>query len=188
MTGILDYGAGNLFSVENAMTYLGKASRRLESPEELARVDRLIFPGVGHFGAMMMALRRRHLDEGLRQFVESGKPMLGICLGMQAFFEGSDEAPEATGFGWLAGRATRFESGVKTPHMGWAETQFPDGRMWAYFAHSFRVAASEHAWGVAEHGGAFVAAIKRENLTGVQFHPEKSGPEGLEFLRRWLES
>ncbi|MBL8049347.1 MAG: imidazole glycerol phosphate synthase subunit HisH [Chthonomonas sp.] len=181
MIGILDYGAGNLFSLENAFRHLNLATRRVRLDESWDDLNRMVLPGVGHFGAMMQALGTAGAER-LRAF---DRPLLGICLGMQALFDSSEEAPGQSGLGLLRGDVKAFGCGVRTPHMGWARVQFGAQEDWFYFANSYAVTQSDAAWGMAEHGHPFVAAVRSGRVTGAQFHPEKSGAAGLEFMRRW---
>ena len=198
MIAVIDYGAGNLRSVSNALAVLGAQFFVTSAPSGVEHASAIILPGVGHFGQMMEALEAARLAAPLRQRLESGTPYLGICLGMQALFESSEEAPGLRGLALLPGRVQRFPSGQKVPHMGWAEVE-PGGakagaflaqvcgRMY-YFAHSYYVpAGAEGCAACARHGLPFTAVLRRANLAGSQFHPEKSGPAGLNFLRTWVE-
>lgn len=193
MIGILDYGCGNLGSLAHALAFLGLEGRLVSEPGEVEAVDRLILPGVGHFGHAVASLAASGLAGPLRARVAAGGPLLGICLGMQLLFEGSLEAPEAPGLGFLPGRFEAFEDpALKVPHMGWSPVAFggavPDGT--AYFVHSYRLRAwsgpGPDLLGLAAYGGPFVAAFRQGHLAGCQFHPEKSGDWGLAFLREAL--
>ncbi len=195
--GIVDYGGGNLRSVENALAALGKPFRRIETPADAAGLEWIVLPGVGHFGAAAERLASSGLAPFLRRHAAGGGRILGICLGLQLLFEGSAEAPGAVGLGLLSGRSVRLgASGEKVPHMGWATVRFPAGRdEWFYFVHSYALPAAIYT---GETGGSgnytaefwygrkFIAALKCGPLTGVQFHPEKSGPAGLRFLQEVL--
>lgn len=193
MIGIVDYGAGNLGSVENALAALGLPARRCATPADVGAVDRLVLPGVGHFGAAMRHLRQRGLDAAVGEAAAAGAPVLGICLGMQLLFAGSAEAPEMAGLGLLPGRCERLTS-RRVPHIGWNRVQWragpacpADGH--AYFAHSFHVvgAAVADVWATTELDALeVVAACGRGALRGCQFHPEKSGRLGLQWLAEWL--
>lgn len=193
MIGIVDYGAGNLGSVENALAALGLAARRCTTPADVLGVDRLVLPGVGHFGAAMRNLRERGLDCAVGSAVAAGTPLLGICLGMQLLFAGSAEAPGEPGLGLLPGRCERLTS-RRVPHIGWNRVQWCAGPAagtagHAYFAHSFHVvgAAAADVWGTTELDGVDVtAACGRGALRGWQFHPEKSGRLGQQWLQEWL--
>ncbi len=186
MIAVIDYGAGNLRSVCNGLTVLSAEYFVTSEPAGLERGSAILLPGVGHFGQMMQALDAAGLTHPLRRKLESGVPYLGICLGLQGLFESSEEAPGVRGLGLLPGAVRRFNRGQKVPHMGWTAVE-PGGRMY-YFAHSYYVPAkAEGCAAVARHGLPFTAILRRGNLTGAQFHPEKSGPAGLEFLRDWVE-
>ncbi len=192
MIGILDYGCGNLRSLENALEALGLESRRVASTEAIGAVDRLIQPGVGHFGHAMTQLRQCNLEGAVRDFVASERPILGICLGMQLLFEGSEEAPEVPGLGLLPGRFEAFaDPALKVPHMGWSTVDFGDRTGAAYFVHSYFLPAWPESipcqdLGFAQYGRPFVAGFRSGNLAGCQFHPEKSGAWGLGLLKEML--
>lgn len=193
MIGILDYGCGNLRSLENALDFLGMESCRVATPQAIAGVDQLIQPGVGHFGHAMTQLHTRGLEDSVRAFATSGKPLLGICLGMQILFEGSAEAPGVPGLGLLAGRFEPFtDPSLKVPHMGWSTVEFSDRTGTAYFVHSYFLppwseATPTQLLGLTHYGRPFVAAFRRGNLAGCQFHPEKSGTWGLGLLKEMLK-
>lgn len=188
MIGIVDYGCGNLRSLENALEALALPSRRVASPGEILEADRLVLPGVGNFGHAGRELRERGLEAPLLERARRGLPLLGICLGMQLLFEGSDEAPEVPGLGLLEGRCGAFVApGLKVPHMGWSAVDFGDRQLSAYFVHSYRISAfpagrPAQAVGMAAYGGPFLAAFRSGALAGFQFHPEKSGKAGLALL------
>ena len=192
MIGILDYGCGNLRSLENALEALGLENRRVATAEAIEAVDRLILPGVGHFGHAMTHLRQRDLEDALKGFVASGYPLLGICLGMQLLFEGSAEAPEMPGLRLLPGRFEAFaDPALKVPHMGWSSVDFGGRTGAAYFVHSYFLPAWPESTpcenlGLAQYGRPFVAAFRSGNLAGCQFHPEKSGAWGLGLLKEML--
>lgn len=186
---IVDYGAGNLTSVVKGLTAVGASARLATSPDELAGAEGLVIPGVGHFRATgALAGEWRH---ALRDRIEAGVPLLGICLGMQWLFEGSDEAPDTPGLGLFAGRCFRLPDVVKVPHVGWNTLQptregsrLLDGvqpEAMAYFTHSY-AAPADAAVAVTTHGAPFAAAIERGRVFGTQFHPEKSGAAGLRML------
>ena len=196
MIGIVDYGVGNVASVSNMLKRLGLESVRVSSSKAVAAVDRLILPGVGAFDAGMQALRRDgELITALEERVLTDRvPFLGICLGMQMLTSGSDEGREP-GLGWVSGRAKRFgkDSGLKVPHVGWnSTTSGPGSKLLGgsqtpsrfYYVHSYYVEV-DHNDGVtmtAEYGGDFCAGFERENVYGVQFHPEKSHRSGMQLL------
>jgi imidazole glycerol phosphate synthase glutamine amidotransferase subunit len=195
MIGLLDYGAGNLRSVQNALDQIGASYEVVRDVAGLDRSSRIILPGVGHFGQMMRALREMDVREALLQRLAAGIPFLGICLGLHALFERSTEAPEATGLGLFPGNVRRFPAGARVPHMGWNNvTVSPSSRLfdsssaepYLYFAHSYFVPLCQGATASCTYGEPFVAAFERENIFGVQFHPEKSGPAGLAMLQRFV--
>jgi glutamine amidotransferase len=195
---LIDYGAGNLTSVKKALTAVGADFFVPGEPHALARSGGVIVPGVGHFGATR-ALDRRWVD-GILDLVGEGTPLLGICLGMQWLFEGSDEAPECAGLGVLSGRCRRLRvpadhGRLKIPHVGWNSLELrrdarivegvPAGAQ-VYFTHSFVAPVTGDTVAVTEHGEPFAAIVQRGQIAGVQFHPEKSGDAGLRILRNWL--
>jgi len=194
MIGVVDYGAGNLRSLENALAAVGLPSRRVSRPGVLSRCSRLVLPGVGHFGAAAAALQSSGMAAALQTWVRSNRPFLGICLGLQLLFEASDEAPGASGLGVWPGRCRPFDADcLKVPHMGWRTVHMSTGPEIpaAYFVHSYYVpiVAGPRQWdwrGTARYGVEFLAAGRSGALTGCQFHPEKSGPRGLDFLKEVL--
>jgi len=194
---LLDYGAGNVGSVLKALRYLGYPAERVDRPEFLARATRLILPGQGHFAAMMSALATRRLVEPLRDWLKQGKPYLGICLGLQALYEASEEAPGVAGFGRLAGAVRRFDGVFKVPHVGWSQLEVrssskllegvPDGSF-VYYCHSYYGPVSDESSALTEYGQTFAAAVESGAMAAVQFHPEKSGEVGLRVLKNFLEA
>lgn len=201
MLAIIDYGAGNLRSVLHALTALGVERFQLvRQSEELRGADKIILPGVGAFGAGMNKLREQGLVEPIREAVKAGIPYLGICLGMQFLFETSDEMGDHAGLGLLPGRVTRFADlpGFKVPHMGWNNLNItrPSPLLrdisqdsYAYFVHSYYCvpANSDDVILSVDYGIPFAAGVARDNLFGVQFHPEKSQRTGLQILTNFLE-
>ncbi len=189
MIVIVDYGAGNLRSVENAVRFLGHRPVITNDPKLVERADRVILPGVGHFGQMMQALNDLGLTESLYEAASDGRPFLGICLGMHALFDASEEAIEGpAGLGVIEGEVKRFRVGLAVPHMGWNEVDsgcplIPNG--WYTFAHSYYVPSGLEAVASCRYETAFAAAVRSGNAVGVQFHPEKSGALGLELLNRF---
>ncbi len=193
---LLDYGAGNVTSVERALHRLGAQVLTTNQPEAIATAERLILPGVGHCAALISALDAYGLRQPLLRAIARGTNFLGICLGLQALYELSDEAPSLTGLGVLPGRVTHLPAGVKLPHMGWNQLQrtkssrLLDGispEAYFYFAHSYAAPASgPESTAVCEHGRAFMAVIEQRNIFGVQFHPEKSGASGAKLLENFL--
>ena len=196
MIAVFDYGAGNLRSVENTLAEIGCVHEVVRDAEGLLRASKIILPGVGHFGQMMRALGGAGASacQALRERIGAGVPFLGICLGMQALFEASEEAPEARGLGIFKGTVKRFPAGARVPHMGWNELEpRPQARLFAagerpfvYFAHSYYVPEVPEASALCTYGLRYTAALEAGNIFGVQFHPEKSGPVGLEIVRRFL--
>lgn len=182
MIAIVDYGAGNLTSVLKAFRACGADPRIARSPEDLRTASGIVVPGVGHFDAT------RAIDGEWRAAifaaVERGTPLLGICLGMQWLYEGSEEAPDVEGAGFFKGRAFRLSGDVKVPHVGW-NTLKPGGQA-VYFTHSYAAPIVEGAVATSEHGVPFAAIVKAGHVTGMQFHPEKSGRTGLDLLEKWL--
>jgi imidazole glycerol-phosphate synthase subunit HisH len=195
---VLDYGIGNLRSAEKALQHVGGDARLVTSPDEAREAGAVVLPGVGAFGACMDALRSSGLDEVALDAVDAGKPFLGICVGMQLLYDGSDEDPDAKGLGILGGRIRRLPAGVKHPQMQWnlLELAEPDDPLvqglgaepWVYFVHSY---SAEHdddqLIATCDYGGPVVAIVGRDNLRATQFHPEKSGPIGLQLLRNFVD-
>jgi imidazole glycerol phosphate synthase glutamine amidotransferase subunit len=182
---LLDYGAGNLPSVERALQRLGVQIERVSTSAGVAKAAALILPGVGHYGALLRALDRDGLRESLIATIERGVPFLGICLGLQALFENSEEAPDLHGLEILSGSVRVLNGAVKLPHMGWDQLQAKagsrllegiDSEAYFYFAHSYAV----------PYRGEFVAVTETENIFAVQFHPEKSGDAGQRVLENFL--
>ncbi len=197
MIGVINYGAGNVGSVLRAIQYLGYPAEAVEGPGLLQSAAKLILPGQGHFGAMMEALEAKKMIAPLREQMASGKPFLGICLGLQALYETSDEAPNRAGFGLLPGRVKRFEGVFKIPHLGWNQLEIrrqdglfegvPNGSF-AYFCHSYYGPVTAETTAVTEYGQSFAAATRTGSVYAVQFHPEKSGDVGLKILENFLKS
>lgn len=195
---LIDYGAGNLPSVERAFARLGVTVVRANAPGQLDGIDAIVLPGVGHFGSMVRTLTQRQFLDPLRAALGRGVPFLGICLGLQALYDSSDEAPDEPGLGLLHGRVRQLPLTVKLPHMGWNQLrQARTSRLLRgiesgahfYFAHSFAANASGSAVvGLCHYGEEFVAIIEEGNLFGVQFHPEKSGAAGARVLANFLEA
>lgn len=196
MIGIVDYGAGNLFSVRKALDRLGLPSRPVERPAALSGLSGLILPGVGHFESAAAVLAESGLSEGIRKWADGGRPLLGICLGLQLFFERSEEGEGGRpGLGLFAGQVVRLD-GPRAIHVGWNRVRIVKagvpslpaaGTELFYFVHGYVVHPADETLvaGLAEYGRAFPAVVGRGNIMGVQFHPEKSGPAGLALLRAW---
>jgi imidazole glycerol-phosphate synthase subunit HisH len=195
---LIDYGAGNLTSVRKALTALGADFATPARPEECARFSAVIVPGVGNFAATSALVGPWR--DAIAETVRRGTPLLGICLGMQWLFEGSDEAPQVPGLGVLKGRVIRLrgnaEAGLKIPHVGWNALDFlGSGRILAglephshvYFTHSYAAPVTDACVAATTHGETFAAVVERDNVFGVQFHPEKSSEGGLQIIRNFLE-
>lgn len=194
MIGIVDYGCGNLRSLQSALEQADLASRRVRTAAELAGLSRIILPGVGHFGHARQRLQEAGLDIALKNYAREGGFILGICLGMQLLGCGSAEAPAIPGLGLLPVRCQAFPRlGQKIPHTGWNQVRFlPSGASWdAYFVHSYLIPRWPEGlpaeW-IASTGYSvpFLSAFRSGTLAGCQFHPEKSGPRGLAFLKEVL--
>jgi imidazole glycerol phosphate synthase glutamine amidotransferase subunit len=193
---VIDYGAGNVTSVERALQRLGVASQRSDSPACVAKAKVLLLPGVGHYSALIRALDERALRAPLLDAIRRGIPFLGVCLGLQALYGTSDEAPELAGLHLLPGSVRSLPSTVKLPHMGWNQLKLtrpsrllegisPDA--YFYFAHSFAASnANDDAVAICNHGADFAAVIEKQNIFAVQFHPEKSGDAGAQLLQNFL--
>jgi len=193
---IIDYGAGNVPSVERALQKLGANPARVSNAERLAAAQAIVLPGVGHFSALIRALDERKLRAPLMDVIRRGKPFLGICLGLQVLYESSAEAPELKGLGFFPRKVCALPSHVKLPHMGWnrlkirRESPLLDGltdQHYFYFAHSFAAgAASVETLAVCEYGVEFGAVLCADRICAVQFHPEKSGEAGAKLLENFL--
>jgi imidazole glycerol phosphate synthase glutamine amidotransferase subunit len=192
----IDYGAGNVSSVECALRRLGVQVSTTNRAAQLERADLLILPGVGHCAALIDALDARELRRPLLDAISRKVPFLGICLGLQALYEGSDEAPHRRGLGLFKGNVTRLPSELKLPHMGWNQVrlirasallQGVDVESYFYFAHSYAApGVGLESAAVCNHGRDFIAVLEHENIFGVQFHPEKSGAPGATVLDNFL--
>lgn len=196
MIAIVDYGAGNLRSVANTLEEIGASYHVLATPDGLERARKIVLPGVGHFGQMIRALDQRNFREPLLDRIRAGVPFLGICLGLQALFESSEEAPDERGLGVFPGAIRRFISG-RVPQMGWNNLErtracrLLDGlpeHPYVYFANSFYAPESEASAAVATYGVRFTAILERANVSAVQFHPEKSGSAGLRIVRNFVDA
>lgn len=192
MIAVIDYGAGNLTSVRKGLLAAGAGIFTPATPDELENASGIVVPGVGHFSAT--ASLNEQWRSAIGHLVQRGTPLLGICLGLQWLFEGSDEAPELTGLGALSGRCTRLPAGRKIPHVGWNVlsvrqsrllADIPD-RTYAYFTHSYAVPVTDACVAVTEYGMPFASVVESRNVFGVQFHPEKSGPAGVQILRNFV--
>ncbi len=198
MIAVLDYGIGNLRSAQKALERVGADAVLTSDPAEVAGAAGVVLPGVGAFGRCIEALRDSNLEEPALAAIDTGKPFLGICVGMQMLYEWSEEDPDVKGMGVLPGPVVRLPDGVKRPQMQWNVLQLADASsplfgdmeepVWVYFVHSY--APEEHRYVVAtcEYGGPVVAAVQRDNLWATQFHPEKSGAAGLQLLSNFVRA
>jgi len=202
MIAIIDYNMGNLASVQNAFAKLGKETVVESDPAQFGKYDKLVLPGVGAFGDAMEHLRERGMIEAIKEFAASGKPMLGICLGMQLLFESSEEFGSHEGLGLIKGHVqhfdvSRFEESLKVPHMGWNRMftkEHPlfdglDDMHYLYFVHTYHVECSNEADIIGEtyYGYKFTSAVAHENIMGIQPHPEKSHKNGLQILENFIK-
>lgn len=204
MIAIVDYGVGNLYSLRSSFEYIGAAVTVTGDPEVLAKSERIVLPGVGAFKDAAEKLRATGLDEAVRRETLGGKPLLGICLGMQMLFDVSCEFGEHRGLGLIPGRVVPIEPllppGLKVPHIGWNALVFPKDKPKSrlfryvqegehvYFVHSYHTAFCDEAViARAEYGAMVTAAVEKGNIFGTQFHPEKSGKTGLNILRAFCE-
>ncbi len=198
MIAVVDYGAGNLRSVAKALESLGADVSVCGEPDAIRSAEKIILPGVGAFGRAMKNLKGKKLDGALLESIERGKPFLGICLGLQLLFESSEEDPDAAGLSVLPGRVVRLRPDMKVPHLGWNQVrQVSPSPMWEgisdgtffYFAHSYCVEPRDPSCtaGTTEYGKEFVSAVKKKNVFGIQFHPEKSQSGGLRLLENFAK-
>ena len=196
MIAVLDYGAGNLRSVQNTLEALGAPYEIVRDKGVITHASKILFPGVGHFGQMMRALDQLDARAVLKERITEGVPFFGICLGLQALFEHSAEAPEVEGLGVFAGSVERFPAEARVPHMGWntvavvRPTRLLEGlttESYFYFANSYYAPLCKATAGSCDYYLPFTAVLESGNIFGVQFHPEKSGPAGLEVVRRFID-
>ena len=193
---VLDYGMGNLHSVSRAIARVGGDPAITDNVDAIDGAGGLVIPGVGHFGACMRALAVRGLDRAILEFVSAGRPVFGVCLGMQVLFEGSEEDDES-GLSVVPGRSSKLPTTVKVPHVGWNTVEWageheyvddiPDGTRF-YFVHSFAPPVVEWTIGVTEHGRPFASVVARDNVFATQFHPEKSGEAGLQIYESFVKA
>lgn len=202
MIALIDYGAGNVRSVHKALQAVGADVRLTQDADTVLTAEKVVLPGVGAFGDCMAGLRRDGLLDALRRAVDMGRPLLGICVGMQVLFEEGEEMGTHAGLGLLPGRVVRFTddlpaAGLKIPHTGWNQIQavsegplfqdLPPGA-WAYFNHAYACQAQpEHTLAVTDYGGPFPSVVGQGQVYGIQFHPEKSQHVGLRILRNFVE-
>jgi imidazole glycerol-phosphate synthase subunit HisH len=197
LVAVLDYGIGNLRSAQKALQKVGADARLTADPDVIGRADGVVLPGVGAFGACARALRDAGLDVPARKAAEADVPFLGICIGMQLLYEGSEEDPAEEGLGVLPGTVRRLPDGVKRPQMQWNELSVVgdpapfaglERPLWVYFVHSYAAEPHDGVVATCDYGGPVVAAVERDRLWATQFHPEKSGRAGLAMLRNWVDS
>lgn len=198
MIAVLDYGIGNLRSAEKALQSLGADANLVGDPDEASEASAVVLPGVGNFGRCIEALRATGLDRVALDAVSSGKPFLGICVGLQMLYDGSDESPNVEGLGLIHGVVRRLPDGVKRPQMQWNRLDLarPDHPLvsglgehpWVYFVHSYAPPVTEEVVATCDYGGTVVAAVATDNLWATQFHPEKSGSSGLSLLANFVSA
>lgn len=201
MIAIIDYNMGNLRSVENAFLKLGKKTDIVKDPHKLKDYDKVILPGVGAFGDAMEHLHATGMHEAIKSYAKSGKPMLGVCLGMQLLFESSQEFGTHQGLGLIEGHVeafdtTKFQTSLKVPHMGWNDIfvkpsplfRGMPSHFYLYFVHSYHVVCDpQYTIGTTHYGYDFSSAVQKENIYGIQPHPEKSHENGLRILENFTE-
>lgn len=190
---LVDYGAGNLTSVRKALVAAGATIATPAEPGELALAHGIVIPGVGHFAAT--AALEGGWRDAISRAIDAGVPLLGICVGLQWLFDGSDEAPDVRGLGAIAGTCARLPPGRKVPHVGWNTLDLrrpstllagvPSGS-YAYFTHSYAAPVTDDCVAATSYGRTFAAVVEKENVCGVQFHPEKSGMHGLRILGNFV--
>ena len=194
MIAIIDYGAGNLQSVKNAFKHIGTEAVITGEKSEITAADAVVLPGVGAFGDCMASLEKAGLTDTVKAAANSGKPFLGICLGLQLLFEESEESPGVKGLGMFKGKIIKIpDTGLKIPHMGWnssetvKKSKILDGSPYVYFVHSYYLQTDdkELVSAYTEYGARLAVAVERDNVFAVQFHPEKSGGAGMEILKKF---
>jgi imidazole glycerol-phosphate synthase subunit HisH len=194
MIAIFDYGAGNLRSVQNTLDETGATYELVRDADGLRRASKIILPGVGHFGQIMRALDALGVRDVFKERIKVGVPFLGICLGLQALFERSEEAPDEKGLAIFPGSVARFPQDARVPHMGWNTLDRVktsrllkdiDEHPYVYFAHSYYVPVTPQAAATCTYLNPYTAVLEQDNVCGVQFHPEKSGPVGLKIVENF---
>jgi glutamine amidotransferase len=200
---VVDYGVNNLASVARALRVSGHPADLISDPEEVRRADRVLVPGVGNFGQASRTLASTGLGEAIREVARAGRPVMGICLGLQLFFELSEEAPQARGMALLPGRVRRFSSGLPVPHVGWAKVDltesgrrhallsaaFEESSQFFYHVHSYYPTSlpTGDVLGTGDYGGVFPTLVGEGSIIGAQFHPEKSQRAGIALLAAFAE-
>jgi glutamine amidotransferase len=200
---VVDYGVNNLASVVRALAASGHSAQLTGDPDDVRRADRVLVPGVGNFGQGSRTLRSSGLADAVKEVAAAGRPVLGICLGLQLFFESSEEAPDARGIGLLPGRVRRFSGNLPVPHVGWAKVDltesgrlhpvlastFSDAAQFFYHVHSYYPASLPDAavLGTGDYGGTFATLVGQGSVIGAQFHPEKSQVAGIALLAAFAE-
>ena len=202
MIVIIDYGMGNIKSVQHALAYLGYQVKLSDEPEEITKADGVILPGVGAFPDAIRVLVNKKLDKAIKAFTAQGKPFLGICLGMQLLFSYSDEHGYSKGLDLIPGKVVRFSAPLKVPHLGWNQIVYPERntkhfilfqgvktRSYFYFLHSYYCVPEykEEEIAFSYYGHYFTSAVRKDNIWGVQFHQEKSSKQGLQVLKKFGE-
>jgi glutamine amidotransferase len=198
MIALIDYNMGNLSSVLNAFDKIDEKIELVSNPDKIKNYDKVILPGVGAFGDAMEHLEQRGLDSAIKDFAKSGKYMLGICLGMQLLFDSSEEFKDTKGLGLIDGKVTYFDKtkldGHKVPHMGWNKVFFKENKIFTgfedseylYFVHSLHVNSDEkNIIGKTSYGYEFASVVNKDNIYGIQPHPEKSHEKGLKILKNF---
>ncbi|HEV8413296.1 MAG TPA: imidazole glycerol phosphate synthase subunit HisH [Bryobacteraceae bacterium] len=197
MISVFDYGAGNLRSVQNTLGAIGAEYELIRDAAGIQRAVKLILPGVGHFGQMMRALDDLEVRDALIERIRAGVPFLGICLGLQALFESSEEAPDQRGLGIYPGEVKRFRGDLRIPHMGWNQLdtiraarllQKAGEKPFVYFAHSYYCPVIAETAATCEYAVPYTALLEHKNVYGVQFHPEKSGAMGLQIVKNFVDA
>ena len=197
LIAVLDYGIGNLRSAQKALEHVGADARLTDDLGLIRDANAVVLPGVGAFGPCISALRARGLDEVALDAVESGRPFLGVCIGMQMLYESSEEAPDVPGLAVLPGRIRRLPDGVKRPQMQWNILELSrasemleglESPVWMYFVHSYAPQMSVDVVATCDYGGTVTAAVERGNVWATQFHPEKSGAPGLALLANFVRA
>ena len=197
MISVFDYGAGNLQSVQNTLGAIGAEYELIRDAAAIRNAGKLILPGVGHYGQIARALTEMNVREAFVERIHAGVPFLGICLGLQVLFPTSEEAPGETGLGIFEGTVKRFQGDARIPHMGWnGLTRHKESRLlegtgkspFVYFANSYYCPVLDETAATCEYIVPFTAVLESGNICGVQFHPEKSGPLGLQIVRNFVET